>query len=152
MNRPRRKLRSLATILATFALMTLSLGAATAHHIVSDDRSQSAPLTSVHAFNEDSSLEERDEGQDVTADEETDVDEDTVDEGDQGENADEDDQGENEDVDDNDQGQDENADENDDHDQADENEDSDDEDETDNGGNGGGGDENDDGGGEGDDD
>ena len=79
MARSRTRTRSLAAVLATFALMTLSLGGALAHSTAVDDSSApSVSLTNVHPLNEDSDLEEandtdsvdeNDQGQDEQADE-----------------------------------------------------------------------------------
>ncbi|TME12361.1 MAG: hypothetical protein E6I65_04050, partial [Chloroflexi bacterium] len=100
MARSRTRTRSLAAVLATFALMTLSLGGALAHSTAVDDSSSpSVSLTNVHPLNEDSDLEEANDTDSVDEANDDSTDENEVDENDQGDNS----------VDENDQGQDDNS-------------------------------------------
>jgi hypothetical protein len=129
---PHKTIRSFATLIAMFALLTLSLGSALGHNatgateadrvLAAGNTTTSLPvLTDGGDVDEASEIEDVDEANGDSTDEDTvddnDQGENSVDENDQGEdeNADEDDQGEDEDsADENDQGADEQADENDD--------------------------------------
>lgn len=119
---PRRKLRSLATLIAMFALMTLSLGSALGHNSTGGTGRDSAPAagvltTTVRVLTDGGDVDE--------ASEQEDVDEANDDPTDENE-ADENDQGQDEQADENDDNQDEQAGENDDN-QQDEADDSGDE-------------------------
>ena len=110
---PRRKVRSLGALLATFALMTLSLGAALAKSTADEDSAPWAGTTNVDALIDADDVDEADDDADADLDEDANEDLD--------EDADEDDQGEDEDsADEDDQGEDEDS--------ADEDEDDDDDD------------------------
>ena len=117
---PRKTLRSLATLTAMFALMTLSLGSALGRS-TGGTGTDSAPAagvltTNVRVLSDGGDLDETSEQEDVDEANDDSTDGNQVDENDQGDNSvDEDDQGEDDNsVDENDQGQDEQADENDD--------------------------------------
>ena len=147
LRRSRNKLRPFAALIATFALLMLSLGSALAHSTAGGGAGGSVPALSITSLTDNGDVDEAKVDEDAVrqGDDDANVDqaddETEVDENDQGENADE-----------NDQGEDEQADENDDDQGADENDDSNDKDEADDGDSHGGGDENEDDGGEGGDD
>ena len=117
---PRKTIRSLATLIAMFALLTLSLGSALGHNSTGGTGKDGVPAagvltTNVGALTDGGDVDEASEQEDVDEVNQDSTDDNQVDENDQGDNSvDENDQGEDDNsVDENDQGQDEQADEND---------------------------------------
>ena len=111
---PRTTLRSLATLIAMFALLTLSLGSALGHNATGTteaDRVLAAgnTTTSLPVLTDGGDVDEASEIEDVDEANDDSTDENSADENDQGEdeNADEDDQSEDENADENDDNEDE---------------------------------------------